>query len=72
MGDIDPDDLHLEISSAKNSFSNEVPNSLLDMLNYIYRKKLLDLYSNLSSEDTSNCTSHSGDRKEKLLSFKID
>ena len=48
LHDIDADDLALEINSSPYTFPDHVATSPLDMLNYIYSEKLLDLYSNLS------------------------
>lgn len=43
MGDIDADDLNLKICSAVNVLPT-VSNLPLELLNYIYAEKLVDLY----------------------------
>ncbi|XP_068102299.1 clustered mitochondria protein homolog [Hyperolius riggenbachi] len=48
MGDNDPNDLKLEISSSMRSMPDDVSDSALNMLNYIYNANLLDQYPNLS------------------------
>ena len=46
--DIDSEDLALEVRAAVHTFPDHVSSSPRDMLDYIYKEKLLDLYGNLS------------------------
>lgn len=47
IGDIDSEDLALEVKSAVNVFLGHI-SSAFEMLNHIYKENVLDLYANLS------------------------
>ena len=48
LHDIESDDLVLEIRAAVHAFPDHVSSSPREMLDYIYKEQLLDLYGNLS------------------------
>ena len=49
LHDIDSEDLVLEVRAAYHAFPDHLSSSPREMLDYIYKEKLLDLYGNLSN-----------------------
>lgn len=47
MDDVDAEDLKLEVKGAVRSFPTHI-SSLSEMLDYIYKESILDIYPNLS------------------------